>query len=151
MKGPRSKIAAGFGTATGARGERERQIRLAAEEAAREMKDDDVPLNSPEALTRAIAARGKGRREADRLLVKGRRFEPRKERRDKITKLIDAALIELGGKATNGALLDHVARAEGVDLDADRAIFWHNGHRDKTTTLKTFRNRVTRRKARLQK
>jgi len=74
-------------------------------------------------------------------------FGERGGRRDLLTRAIDEALEQLGREATPNAVLDHIRAARGIDIDSDKAIFWRNAKgREKTTTFKSFQNRIAKRR-----
>jgi hypothetical protein len=65
-----------------------------------------------------------------------------KPRRDQLARLIDQALNRLGKNAPYDIVLRHIERLVEVDWD-ERLIFWGGG---KSTTFKSFQNRLTTRR-----
>jgi hypothetical protein len=144
-----SEIKAAVGYASSGRGEGARDKSLEIAATVRAAAADGVPLDSDEMRERIRKARNRIRSTGGPTLRHGQEFEPagRAGIVDELSKAIDGALVKLGPKAPNAAVLDVVGNLDGFDVDREaEAIYWRNRHGEKKTLFRTFANRVTARK-----
>jgi len=71
-------------------------------------------------------------------------------RLDVLARAIVTALRQLGREASAREVLAHIGATPGVEIDSDETVLWRDARgREKTTTFKRFRDRISERKRKL--